>query len=253
MVTNGNISFEEMKDKIFCEDCLIGMKRIPDGTIDAVICDLPYGTTRNQWDSVIPLDKLWAEYRRITKPNAAIVLFTQQPFTSALVMSNPQMFRYEWVWQKENATGFLNANKMPMKVHENILVFYQKMPVYNPVMRTGFQSYKTTTGSQTSNYGSFKKLQTESNGKRYPTDVLMFARDSGGFHPTQKPVELLRYLIQTYTDEGMLVLDNCMGSGTTAVACIKENRHYVGFEVEKRYFDAAQERIRMEKAQLTLF
>ena len=136
-------------------DCLEGMKQIPDGSVDAVICDLPYGTTRNQWDSVIPLDQLRTEYRRITKPTAAIVLFSQQPFTSALVMSNPQMFRYEWIWQKESGTGHLNAKKMPMKEHENIMVFYRNLPIYNPQMKQGFEPYRCKSGDPSSNYGKF--------------------------------------------------------------------------------------------------
>ena len=240
-------------DTIYNEDCLEGMKQIPDGTIDAVICDLPYGTTRNQWDSVIPLDLLWAEYRRITKPNAAIVLFSQQPFTSALVMSNPQMFRYEWIWEKENGTGFLNAKKMPLKIHENIAVFYRDLPTYNPIMRTGFEPYKCRTGDQGTNYGKYEKVETISNGERYPIDILQYNRDADAFHPTQKPVDLFRYLVLTYTNEGDTVLDNCMGSGTTAIACIKERRHFIGFELSKEYFDKAQRRIKAEQAQLTLF
>ena len=239
-------------DKIYNMDCLEGMRQIPDGSIDAVICDLPYGTTRNQWDSVIPLDLLWAEYRRITKPNAAIVLFSQQPFTSALVMSNPQMFRYEWIWQKEMGTGFLNAKKMPMKEHENILLFYENLPTYNPQMKQG-EPYRCKNGALSSNYGDRQQVETINNGERYPTTIIQFDRDADAFHPTQKPVDLLRYLVLTYTNEGDTVLDNCMGSGTTAIACIKEKRHFIGFELSKEYFDKAQRRIKAEQAQLTLF
>ena len=240
-------------DNIYNMDCLEGMKQIPDGSVDAVICDLPYGTTRNQWDSVIPLDQLWTEYRRITKPNAAIVLFSQQPFTSALVMSNPQMFRYEWIWEKENGTGFLNAKKMPLKIHENIAVFYRDLPSYNPIMRQGFEPYKCRTGDQGTNYGKYEKVETISNGERFPIDIIHYNRDADGFHPTQKPVDLLRYLVLTYTNDGDTVLDNCMGSGTTAIACIKEHRHFIGFELSKEYFDKAVRRIKAEQAQLTLF
>ena len=154
-------------DNIYNCDCLEGMTQIPDGSVDAVICDLPYGTTRNQWDSVIPLDNLWAEYRRIAKPNSAIVLFSQQPFTSALIMSNPSMFRYECIWEKENSTGFLNAKKMPLKIHENIAVFYRDLPTYNPIMRQGFEPYKCRTGNQGTNYGKYEKVETISNGERY--------------------------------------------------------------------------------------
>ena len=240
-------------DRIYNMDCLEGMKAIPDGSVDAVICDLPYGTTRNQWDSVIPLDLLWTEYRRITKPNAAIVLFSQQPFTSALVMSNPQMFRYEWIWQKESGTGHLNAKKMPMKEHENIMVFYRDLPTYNPIMKQGYEPYRCKSGDPSSNYGSQHSVETINNGERYPTTIVQFDRDTEGFHPTQKPVDLLRYLVLTYTNEGDTVLDNCMGSGTTAIACIKERRHFIGFELSKEYFDKAVKRIKAEQAQLTLF
>ena len=241
-------------DNIYNMDCLEGMKQIPDGTIDAVICDLPYGTTANKWDSVIPFDKLWTEYRRITKPNAAIVLFSQQPFTSALVMSNPQMFRYEWIWQKEQGTGFLNAKKMPMKEHENIMVFYRDLPIYNPIMKQGYEPYGGTTKADTSsNYGSHGEVVKDNHGERYPTTIVQFDRDTDKFHPTQKPVDLLRYLVLTYTNEGDTVLDNCMGSGTTAIACIKERRHFIGFELSKEYFDKAVKRIKAEQAQLTLF
>ena len=240
-------------NRIYNIDCLEGMKAIPDGSIDAVIRDLPYGTTRNQWDSVIPLDKLWAEYKRITKPNAAIVLFSQQPFTSALVMSNPQMFRYEWIWEKENGTGFLNAKKMPLKIHENIAVFYRDLPTYNPIMRQGFEPYKCKTGDQGTNYGNYEKVETISNGERYPIDIIQFNRDAGGFHPTQKPVSLLRYLVLTYTNEGDTVLDNCSGSGTTAVACVKEKRHFICFEKDETYWKKSVERVKNEYQQLTLF
>lgn len=239
-------------NKIYNIDCLIGMKRIPDGSVDAVICDLHYGTTRNPWDSVIPLDELWAQYRRITKPTAPIVLFSQQPFTSALVMSNPQMFRYEWIWQKEMGTGFLNAKRMPLKDHENIMVFYDKLPNYNPQMRKG-EPYRCKNGALSSNYGDRQQVETINNGERYPTTIVQFNRDSDAWHPTQKPVDLLRYLVLTYTNVGDTVLDNCMGSGTTAVACIREKRHFIGFELNKEYYDKAVRRIDMERRQLSLF
>ena len=239
-------------DNIYNCDCLEGMKQIPDGSVDAVICDLPYGTTRNQWDSVIPLDNLWDEYRRIAKTNAAIVLFSQQPFTSALVMSNPSMFRYEWIWEKENGTGFLNAKKMPMKIHENILVFYKNLPTYNPQFTKG-DPYVSHCSGHSSNYGHYESVVVVNDGYRYPIDIIQFNRDTDGFHPTQKPVDLLRYLVMTYTNEGDTILDNCMGGGTTAIACIKEKRHYIGFELDKNYFDKAMKRIENEKAQLKLF
>ena len=246
-------------------DCLEGMRQIPDGTIDAVICDLPYGTTRNQWDSVIPLDKLWAEYRRIIKERGAIVLFSQQPFTSALIMSNPQMFKYEWIWEKENGSGFLNANYCPMKIHENVLVFsksaacFVKNPtdamIYNPQFRKG-RAYRSKAISTSKNYDAkaYKPFETINDGEHYhPIDIVQFNRDPDAWHPTQKPVDLLRYLVLTYTNEGDTVLDNCMGSGTTAIACIKERRHFIGFELSKEYFDKSVRRIKAEQAQLTLF
>ena len=252
-------------DNIYNMDCLEGMKQIPDGTIDAVICDLPYGTTRNQWDSVIPLDKLWAEYRRIIKERGAIVLFSQQPFTSALIMSNPQMFKYEWIWEKENGSGFLNANYCPMKIHENVLVFsksaacFVKNPtdamIYNPQFRKG-RAYRSKAISTSKNYDAkaYKPFETINDGEHYhPIDIVQFNRDPDAWHPTQKPVDLLRYLVLTYTNEGDTVLDNCMGSGTTAIACIKERRHFIGFELSKEYFDKAVRRIKAEQAQLTLF
>lgn len=240
-------------DTIYNEDCLEGMKRIPDGTIDAIICDLPYGTTRNQWDSIIPLNLLWAQYKRVIKHNGAIVLFAQTPFDKVLGASNVEMLKYEWIWEKENATGFLNANKMPLKIHENILVFYKELPTYNPQMRQGFLPYKCKTGSKSTNYGSFERKPTISNGERYPISVLNYDRESDGWHPTQKPVDLIRYLIRTYTNTGGVILDNCMGSGTTAIACIKEKRHYIGFELNKEYYERSLKRIANEQAQLTLF
>lgn len=241
-------------DRIYNEDCLEGMQRIPDGSIDAVICDLPYGTTANKWDSVIPLDELWAEYKRICKPTAPIVLFSQQPFTTILAMSNLEWFKYEWIWEKENGSNFLNAKFVPLKVHENVLIFYKESPTYNPVMRTGFEPYRCRDKGSNANYGEIKGgVLSESNGERYPIDIIYYHRDADAFHPTQKPVDLLRYLVLTYTNEGDTVLDNCMGSGTTAIACIKEKRHFIGFELSKEYYDKACRRIKAEQAQLTLF
>lgn len=254
-------------NKIYNEDCLEGMKRIPDGSIDAVICDLPYGTTRNQWDSVIPLDKLWAEYRRIIKERGAIVLFAQQPFTSALVMSNPQMFKYEWIWEKESGTGHLNANYCPMKIHENLLVFsksaacFVKNPtdamIYNPQYKKGKPYHsKSVNPVKSSNYDMNwqNSCETHQDGEHYrPTDIVFCQRDADGFHPTQKPVDLLRYLVLTYTNEGDTVLDNCSGSGTTAIACIREKRNFIGFELDKHYYELACKRIENEQKQLSLF
>ena len=224
-------------------DCLELMKDIPDKSVDMVLCDLPYGTTKNKWDSVIPLNKLWKQYERIIKDNGAIVLFSQMPFSAELVHSNLKLFKYEWIWQKDNGTGFLNAKKMPLKIHENILVFYKKLPLYNPQMRTGFKPYKCKQGRHSTNYGAYEQGHiTESNGERYPIDIIKFKKDNG-LHPTQKPVELLEYLIKTYTNENETVLDNCMGSGSTGVACVNTNRNFIGYELNEKYFKIAEKRI----------
>lgn len=230
---------------IDCCDCLEGMKAIPDGSVDMVLCDLPYGTTRNKWDSVIPFEALWAEYDRICKSNAAIVLFSQPPFDKILAASNLDAFRYEWIWEKDNSTGFLNANKMPLKKTENILVFYKTLPTYNPQKVPG-KPYKCKRGSGSSSW-RYDETQgghiTENEGDRYPTNLLKFNRDQDKVHPTQKPVALCEYLIKTYTNPGEVVLDNCMGSGTTAVACIRTDRNYIGFELDERYHAIAMQRI----------
>lgn len=232
--------------KLYKGDCLEVMKDILDKTIDMILCDLPYGTTRNKWDSVIPLDKLWEQYERIIKDNGAIVLFSQMPFTAELVHSNLNLFKYEWIWQKENGTGFLNAKKMPLKIHENIEIFYKKTPTYNPQMRKGFKPYTIKKGHHGTNYGDDKGAITTSNGERYPIDLIEFKRDKEKLHPTQKPAELLEYLIKTYTNEGELVLDNCMGSGSTGVACKHTNRNFIGIELDENYFEIAKNRIEEE-------
>ena len=224
-------------------DCLDIMPQLEENSVDLILCDLPYGTTKNKWDSVIPLNKLWKSYERIIKDNGAIVLFSQMPFSAELVHSNLKLFKYEWIWQKDSGTGFLNAKKMPLKIHENILVFYKKLPLYNPQMRTGFKPYKCKQGRHSTNYGAYEQgYITESNGERYPIDIIKFKKDSG-LHPTQKPVELLEYLIKTYTNENETVLDNCMGSGSTGVACINTNRRFIGIELDENYFNIAKERI----------
>ena len=224
-------------------DCLELMKNISDKSIDLILCDLPYGTTQNKWDTVIPFDKLWEQYNRIIKDNGAILLFSQMPFGANLIMSNPKMFRYEWVWEKDNGTGFLNAKKMPLKKHENILVFYKHLPTYNPQMREGFNPYyNVRKNPDSSNYGDYKATPSSSDGTRYPIDIIKFNRDKG-LHPTQKPVALLEYLIKTYTNEGDTVLDNCMGSGSTGVACKNTNREFIGMELDEKYFKVACERL----------
>lgn len=232
-------------------DCLELMRDIPTGSVDMILCDLPYGTTQNAWDSVIPVKPLWEQYRRVAKKNAAIVLTASQPFTTALIASNIGMLRYEWIWRKEAGTGFLNAKRAPLKDHENILVFYDKLPTYNPQMRTGFKEYKKKKGGDTSNYGKKGLVTTVSNGDRYPVTVLEFPRDKEKLHPTQKPVALMEYLIRTYTNEGETVLDNCMGSGTTGVACVNTKRRFIGIEREPKYFQIAKSRI--EAAMVPVF
>lgn len=242
-------------NKVYLGDCLELMPKIADKSVDMVLCDLPFGTTRNKWDIIIPLEPLWQQYNRIIKDNGAIVLFGQQPFTSMLVMSNPKMFKYEWIWEKESGSGFLNAKKSPLKIHENILVFYKNQPAYNPQMRTGFKPYTCKQGGIGNNYDfkHNKETVTENNGERYPVDIIKFNRDKEKYHSTQKPVELLRYLIRTYTNENDVVLDNTMGSGSTCVAAIREKRNFIGIELNDEYFDIASNRINNEKRQLTLF
>ena len=222
-------------------DCLDIMKMIPDACVDMILCDLPYGTTQNKWDSVIPFELLWAQYKRICK--GAVVLTAAQPFTSALVMSNIEDFRYDWTWKKEKGTGHLNAKKMPMRDKEDILVFYSSQPIYNPQMTEG-KPFGNKRGRNTSSYGAHEAKNNENEGKRYPKQVLEFTSvGKGGTHPTQKPVALMEYLIKTYTMPGQVVLDNCMGSGTTGVACVNTGRYFMGIEKEEIYFNIAKERI----------
>lgn len=228
-------------------DCLEIMKEIPDKSIDMILCDLPYGTTKNKWDSILPLDLLWIQYERIIKDNGCIALFAQTPFDKVLGVSNLNLLKYEWIWQKESGTGFLNSKKMPLKIHENILIFYKNPPIYNPQMRKGFKPYSQKNGRASTNYGYRGNVITVSNGERYPIDVIVFDRDKNKLHPTQKPVALLEYLIKTYTNEGQTVLDNCMGSGSTGVACVNTNRNFIGIELEKKYFDISKERIENAK------
>lgn len=223
-------------------ECLELMATLPDASIDMVMCDLPYGTTQNKWDSVIDLAQLWAQYERICR--GAIVLTAQAPFDKILGASNIKILKYEWIWQKEAGTGFLNAKKAPLKDHENVLVFYKSQPTYNPQMRTGFKPYVAKQGAKKSeNYGDQSGAVTVSDGERYPLTVLQFPRDKDKVHPTQKPVALMEYLIRTYTHEGETVLDNCMGSGTTGVACINTGRNFVGMERDDKYFAIAEDRI----------
>lgn len=236
---------------LYLGDCLEVMGKLPAASVDMIAADLPYGTTQNKWDSIIPLDALWAHYWRILKPNGAVVLTASQPFTSALVMSDPESFRYDWTWRKSNVSGFLNAKKMPLRQHEDILVFCQGKTVpYNPQLfaKPSKRSAQKTVGSSGS-YGEYKEgvFRTIPDEMGYPRSVVDFstayhAREAG-LHPTQKPVALFEYLIRTYTNPGDVVLDNTMGSGTTGVAAVNLGRKFIGIEIEPKYFDIACRRI----------
>lgn len=233
-------------------NCLELMKEIPDKSIDMILCDLPYGTTQNKWDCVIDLNQLWQQYKRIIKKNGCIALFAQCPFDKVLGCSNIKMLKYEWIIEKTKATGHLNSKKMPMKAHESVLIFYAKKPVYNPQMTEGHTPVHSYTKHTTdgSCYGKTKiGISGGGSTKRYPRDVLQFKWDTQklALHPTQKPVELLEYLVKTYTNEGDVVLDNCIGSGSTCVAAINTGRHYIGYELEQKYFDIAEKRINEAK------
>ena len=239
-------------NKIYNMDCLDGMKLLKDKSIDMILCDLPFGTTRCKWDTIIPLDKLWEQYCRIIKDNGAIVLFAQTPFDKVLGASNLKMLRYEWIWEKTQATGHLNAKKMPMKAHENILVFYKKLPKYNPQKTNGHKPINSytkyiATQNNTELYGEMKKEITGGGETdRYPRSVQIFSSDKQKihFHPTQKPIKLLEFLIKTYTDEDDIILDNCIGSGSTAVAALNTNRKFIGFELDKNYYEVAINRLK---------
>ena len=230
--------------KLILGDCLEKMKDIEDKSIDMILCDLPYGTTACKWDVIIPFDKLWEQYNRIIKDNGAITLFGSEPFSSALRMSNIKNYRYDWIWEKEQGANFMLCKYQPYKVHEIISVFSKKRHTYIPQMTKGkpYISGKGTSGEITNNV---VKKQTKNNGARYPRSIQKFNTDKskGSLHPTQKPVALLEYLIKTYTKEGEVVLDNCMGSGSTGVACINTGRRFIGIEKEENYFNIAKERI----------
>lgn len=229
---------------LFYGDCVDYMRTLPDASVDMILCDLPYGTTRNKWDAVIPFDALWSQYRRVIKDNGAIVLFCDGMFTAKLIQSNEKMWRYNMVWDKQRGCDFLNANVKPLKCHEDIAVFYKKKPTYNkqPWYSTPYKP--TKNGTLSDNYGDRRVAWSESkDGARNPLTILSFRRDASRLHPTQKPVALLEYLIKTYTDEGMTVLDNCMGSGSTGVACVNTNRKFIGMELDENYFGIASNRI----------
>lgn len=256
-------------NKIYLGDCFDYLKDIEDKSIDAIICDLPYNTTASPFDkNIIDLEKLWKEYKRIIKPDRAIVLFSQQPFTTKLIASNFEMWKYNWIWEKDNATNFLNSHFQPMKITEDICIFgdaptsYTKTGtslIYNPQFTEG-KPYTCKSGNQREDRacirGDFTDVVghvTESDGRRYPKNLIKFNRDKERFHPTQKPVALIEYLIKTYSNEGETILDNCSGSGTLAVACKNTKRNYICIEKDKNYYDISIERLKKESVKKRLF
>lgn len=234
MVKKKEHTIEEFINNVFEGDCLEIMKQLPDKSVDMVLCDLPYGTTQNKWDSIIPLDELWKQYCRVVKDDGAIVLTSQGMFTAELMHSNPKMFRYKWVWEKSKSTNFLNVKKQPLRKHEDVCVFYKKQPVYHPQMIEGEPYDKGVRKNQLSgSYGDFQPVHVHSEGKRYPTDIVYFkTAESEGkvYHPTQKPIELGRYFVRTYTNPCDVVLDNTSGSGSFLVAALMEGRNFIGIE-----------------------
>lgn len=246
-----------MKNELILGDCLELMKDIPDDSIDLILCDPPFGTTASKWDKILDYDKMWEQYERIIKDRGAILLFCSQPFTSMLGASNPKMLKYSWVWNKRKAGNFAQGNRQPMKVHEDVLVFYKKQPTYNPQKIQLEKPNKRHLGKKSKNRsdrkeaggigGEIKYSKNYEPDKKLPISIVEFKKDNyrgNVFHPTQKPVALCEYLIRTYTNEGDLVLDNCMGSGTTIMAAINEGRDYIGMEKEEKYFEVAKERIK---------
>lgn len=243
--------------QLYKGDCLYLMNNIPDKSIDMILCDLPYGVLNKsnqnaRWDSVIPFEQLWEHYTRIVKDNAAIVLFGSGMFTADLMESQRKLWRYNLIWNKVATTGFLNANRMPLRQHEDICIFYKKLPVYNPQMvtvglhRKNHSRGKLENPAKNSCYGDFVEMPTVISDKKYPTSIVSISKEHCNgkfFHPTQKPVALLEWLIKTYTNENDIVLDNCMGSGSTGVACVNTNRKFIGMEIQEEFFDIARERI----------
>lgn len=249
-------------EKLLQGDCLKLMEEVEDNSIDMILCDLPYGkVTHNKWDNIIPFDDLWKEYKRVIKEHGAITLFGQNAFSAKLILSNEGMYRYTLVWDKVRTTGFLNANRMPLRKHEDILVFYKKLPTYNPQMTEGGEP-SHSRGKKWENkgnsmddgkiYGSYNHVnytKSQDSNMKYPTSIITVSNivNKDRLHPTQKPVALLEYLIRTYTNENETILDNCMGSGSTGVACVNTNRDFIGMELEEKYFDIAKERIEQAK------
>lgn len=232
-------------------DCIDELSKVKEKSVSLILSDLPYGTTKNDWDKRIPLKPLWDNFERIIKPDGVIALWSQMPFSAELVMSNPEMFRYEWVVEKTKGTGFLNAKKMPLKTHENALIFYKHLPTYNPQKTTGHKPVNSYTkhSDNGSNYGTSQiGISGGGNTDRLPRDVLKFKWDTqkSKLHPTQKPVDANEYFIKTYTNEGDTVLDCCMGSGSTGIACLNTNRDFIGIELDPVYFNIAKGRITVE-------
>jgi site-specific DNA-methyltransferase (adenine-specific) len=257
MILSKRLLGELELNRIYQRECIEGMRMIPDKSIDMILCDLPYGTTACKWDTVIPFEPLWEQYGRVIKDDGAIVLTASQPFTSALVMSNPSLFRYEWIWDKVMGSNFVHAKKMPLKTHESILVFYKKLPTYHPQMTEADirKNRPPNAGredkSEILRVGGGKLIESSNRDrtKRYPKSIYTLNRQTADcnplyrVHPTQKPVDLFAYLIRTYTNEGDIVLDNCMGSGTTAIAALRTGRQFIGFELEREYVEIANKRI----------
>lgn len=248
------------RNSVLLGDCLELMQDIKDKSIDMILCDLPYGTTACKWDVIIPFEQLWKQYERIIKDNGAIVLTASQPFASALIMSNPKLFKYEWIWNKSQGSSPLNANYQPNKVHENILVFSKSSSTYSVKGSMAYYPIKTKGKPYISGgydgdekyHGFTSKGGTVNMGDRYPTTIIDFKKIKDKLHPTQKPVALFEYLIKTYTNEGETVLDNCAGSGTTAIACINTNRSYILMEKEEKYYNIIRDRIEKHSPQLKL-
>jgi len=238
-----------MNTKVIHGCCMKELKSIPQGSVDMILCDLPYGCTNNKWDSVLPLSMLWCQYKRIIKPAGIIVLFGQGVFSATLMLSNREMYRYSLVWEKSTPTGFLNANKMPLRSHEDILVFYNKLPTYHPQKTTGHKRKVSKSshqkGKSTDSYNKFHASSYDST-ERFPKSVLRFSTDKqkSAIHPTQKPVKLIEYLIRTYTNEGDFIVDNCAGSGTTGEAAENTNRKYLLIEKEEKYYNEILKRLK---------
>ena len=236
--------------KLLQGDCLELMKKIPDNSVDMILCDLPYGTTRNKWDVIIPFEALWERYNHIIKKNGVIALFCDGLFMAELMQSNKKTWRYNLIWDKQRGSDFLNANVKPLKCHEEISIFYKKKPTYNKQLWYSTPYKLTKNGSLSDNYGNRKTAYTESlDGARNPLSILSYSKNGSKLHPTQKPVELCEYLIKTYTNENEIILDNCMGSGTTGIACVNTNRNFIGMELDENYFNIAKDRIEKAKIQ----